>query len=62
MAAWPRLSQSLPHPRGVGFCQACGEKDARVWQEHDDADKPHPIAVYLCGNCSDRLIEPRSRL
>lgn len=34
----------------------------RRWREHNQFDKPEPIAVILCAPCSDRLIEKHPRL
>ncbi len=34
----------------------------RAWQEHDDEDRPEPIAVVLCRVCGRRLIGPHPRL
>lgn len=65
---WPRLSQQLTEIRHPEFCQSCGvhegdsETDLQRWQEHDDADRPEPILVVLCGACADALIEPHPRL
>jgi hypothetical protein len=68
---WPKLSVSLPRRVVVqlpwGTCQRCGLKgelfeDLGVWREHDDADKPTPVAVVLCQKCSDLVIEEHPRL
>lgn len=66
---WPRLSESLTAPRHPRVCQSCGQHFASVdepglrgWVEHDENDKPEPIVVMLCKECSDRLIEPHPRL
>jgi hypothetical protein len=43
----------LPEPEEAGFIR---------WQEHDQQDRPQPIYLVLCKQCSDRLIEPHERL
>jgi hypothetical protein len=43
----------LPEPEEAGFIR---------WQEHDQQDRPQPIYLVLCKECSDRLIEPHERL
>jgi hypothetical protein len=64
MTPWPRLSETLPHPRDLKYCQGCGAagSDLRIWQEHDEADHPEPIHVVLCEVCAENLIEPHPRL
>jgi hypothetical protein len=66
MPEWPRLSETLSHPRTLVACQACGRGELpsinlAVWQEHDEADRPEPIFLVLCDACA-RLIEPHPRL
>jgi len=66
----PRLSDDLTGPRDLRHCQACGmtpllpeaSSDLTAWLEHDDNDRPEPIAVVLCRSCAARLIEPHARL
>lgn len=64
MSEWPKLSETLTGPRGLHYCQSCGEElgELRAWQEHDEADRPTPVAVMLCPACANRLIEPHPRL
>jgi hypothetical protein len=65
----PRLSEMLTGPKSPTSCQSCGlqlliddgDQFAR-WMEHDEQDRPEPIAVVLCKKCSDMLIEPHPRL
>jgi len=66
-----RLSQELSGQRDLNHCHACdmlGEIDCiksdslERWLEHDDTDRPTATVVILCGDCSDRLIEPHPRL
>lgn len=60
---WPRLSRTLTGPKVPDQCQNCGgPADLGVWREHDEDDKPGPIVVVLCLECSDRLIVPHPRL
>jgi len=66
---WPRLSDTLTGPKHPNVCQSCGKETdvtdgigAAPWQEHDENDKPEPIVVMLCRDCSARLIEPHQRL
>lgn len=59
---WPRLSETLADT-GPGCCQACGSTvGVSRWNECDEDDQPEPVAVTLCGACSDRLIEDHPRL
>lgn len=63
--SWPKLSETL-HPLLWGACQRCAVQgvlhhELVVWQEHDDHDKPTPVAVVLCKRCSE-VIEPHPRL
>lgn len=67
MPEWPRLSETLTHPRSLYTCQACGRSGADEatfsrWMEHDAQDKPEPIVVVLCRPCAAKLIEPHPRL
>lgn len=61
---WPRLSEDLGGPRSPLHCQSCGslQSSPARWQEHDQDDQPGPIAVVLCEECSDELIEEHPRL
>jgi len=64
---WPRLSQELSDiPPSPAHCRACGvyRDDEKIfgWQEHDDLDRPEQIVVFLCRDCSDRLIDKHPRL
>ena len=60
---WPRLSESLTDLRCPDACQSCGgDEGLEGWQEHDQEDRPEPIAVVLCHHCRLRLIEPHPRL
>jgi hypothetical protein len=59
---WPRLSETLPHPRDSDVCQACGGEADSLWVEHDERDQPEAVAVALCRACQARLIEPHPRL
>ena len=59
---WPKLSESLTHPRDPRLCQACGwDCDLHRWREHDDFDRPTDVIVVLCLRC-EKLIEPHPRL
>jgi hypothetical protein len=59
---WPRLSQTLQPAVSPGVCQRCGDPAECCWQEHDEHDRPEPIAVPLCRRCADELIDPHPRL
>ncbi len=62
---WPRLSETLTHPRRPDACQSCGNQDRallQLWIEHDDFDKPTSTLVCLCLSCSGRIVEPHPRL
>jgi hypothetical protein len=75
---WRRLSIDLKHERNPFICQSCGttaltnyygsteiepeDVGFERWQEHDQQDRPQPIYLVLCKECSDRLIEPHERL
>lgn len=68
----PRLSEDLTGPKHPERCQSCGNQGeldllhatagVRRWIEHDERDRPEDIVIVLCGQCSDRLIEPHARL
>ncbi len=67
MAKWPKLSETLIRFRDLETCQACGtgpRSDTLIqrWLEHDDNDEPTPVAVILCRECADQLVEPHPRL
>lgn len=63
MMPWPRLSETLPHRRALDCCQSCGgADDLRVWQEHDDMDRPERIYLVLCHTCAAEIIGPPPRL
>jgi hypothetical protein len=51
---FPRLTQTLPHARKIGYCQACGqpEENSTLWQECDDQDNPEGIYLELCEECN----------
>jgi hypothetical protein len=63
---WPRLSETLTCQRHINCCQSCGrgqlDGEVSLWQEYDENDEPEPIAVALCKQCSDRLVEPHPRI
>lgn len=61
--SWPRLSQTLPPPESREKCQRCGDRElVQIWQEHDEADRPEPVYVALCKQCSEKIIDPHPRL
>jgi len=68
---WPRLTETLTGPRAYGWCSGCGvhrPNDMRLlpgltlWQECDENDKPELRYLWLCIDCSNKLIEPHPRL
>lgn len=65
----PGLSVTLPYPRRLDTCQACGigadmfgAELLQRWQECDAWDQPTPAVVVLCEPCGKRLIDPHPRL
>lgn len=66
----PGLSETLPFPRRLDTCQACGKSHDLFgdpihltrWMECDAWDEHQPIVVVLCDDCSTRLIKPHPRL
>ena len=64
---WPRLSETLKHPRALDTCQSCGQiaefgGELDRWQEHDDSDLPSPTVLILCRPCSDHIVSRHKRL
>lgn len=67
---WPKLSESLEHPRNSTTCQSCGKTATaaewngmlQCWREHDHQDAPTGVVVMLCPRCAGSLIEPHARL
>ena len=62
-AAWPRLTETLPHAADPRYCGNCGcAERVTIWIEHDANDKPEMKFVALCIPCADKIIEPHPRL
>lgn len=63
-APWPRLFEQLTGERRPDRCQSCSAQWVELtrWQEHDENDKPEPIVVVLCLDCSERLVGKHARL
>lgn len=62
--AWPKLSETLAHPRRPDGCQSCGATSAELvrWEECDEWDRQTGVLVVLCLPCDKRLINPHPRL
>lgn len=45
-------------------CRKCGiiGPAVELWQEHDDNDQPEHRYLWLCGACSDRIVDKHERL
>ena len=74
---WPRLSQDLKYADSPVVCKNCGARlenapadelgftgpgKLQRWQECDGQDRPEPVLVILCPDCSRLLIGPHPRL
>lgn len=66
---WPKLSETLTHPKSPNVCQSCGVQTFDLdsptmqrWEECDERDKKTGVVVVLCKACAARIVEPHPRL
>lgn len=66
---WPKLSETLTHPKAPNVCQSCGlqtfDLDSPLlhrWEECDERDRKTGVIVVLCKRCAERIVEPHPRL